>query len=88
MDKAGRILLPAPMRRRHKWRAGSKFLVLQLPDGTVALDPLNLEQMAKQLGEDLKNVDFDREVRRVKAEIEEMVEARYPEMAARMRKRR
>jgi bifunctional DNA-binding transcriptional regulator/antitoxin component of YhaV-PrlF toxin-antitoxin module len=88
MDGAGRILLPAPMRRRHKWRAGSKFLVVQLSDGTLAIDPLDLEQMAKQLGKDLKNVDFDREVKRIKAEIEAMVRARHPEIAARMRKRR
>jgi hypothetical protein len=76
------------MRRRHKWRAGTRFLVLQLPDGTVALDPLDLEQMAKQLGKELKNADFDREKKRIEAEIEAMVAARHPELAARMKKRR
>lgn len=88
MDKAGRILLPACARRRWGWRTGTKFLVLELPDGRIVLDPLDLHQIAKQLDEDLKNIDIDREVKRIKAEIETMMERRHPEIAARLRKRR
>jgi bifunctional DNA-binding transcriptional regulator/antitoxin component of YhaV-PrlF toxin-antitoxin module len=88
MDKAGRVMLPAPARRQWKWREGSKFLLLQLPDGRFVLDPLDLEQMAKQLGDDLKDVNFDAEVKRVKAEVQKMMEARHPDVAARLRKKR
>ncbi len=88
MDSAGRIVLPAPARRRRHLQPGSKFLISELPDGRFVLLPLDVEQLAKQIRKEMEGFDVDAAVERVKKEMQALAEERYPELAARMKKRR
>jgi AbrB family looped-hinge helix DNA binding protein len=84
VDSAGRILLPASTRKELRLRPGSKLLVTNLDDGGVALFPLDVEKMVRQIREDLKGIDIDAELAKVRAEINELAKRRYPEIAKHM----
>ena len=86
MDRAGRILLPATTRKLMRIRPGSKFLITELEDGRLVLVPLDVEQLAKRIREEMKGFDVDAEVAKVKKEIREMAQRQHPELAKRMKK--
>lgn len=88
MDSAGRIAVPNQVRKRKRLTAGSKFLITELPDGRIILSPLDIEQLAKRLQKEMKDIDIDGEVERVQQELEKIAERWYPETAARLKKRR
>lgn len=87
MDRAGRILLPATARKEMRLRAGSKLLIAEMEDGRLVLIPLDVQELATRIAEEMKGVDIDAEVAKVKREIRQMAERDYPELAKRMRKR-
>ena len=88
MDNAGRIAVPTQVRKRKRLGPGTKFLFTELPDGRFVLNPLDVEQLAKQLRQELKGIDIDSEVERVQRELQEIAEQWYPDLAARLKKRR
>jgi AbrB family looped-hinge helix DNA binding protein len=87
MDRAGRIAVPNDVRRRNRLRAGTKFLVTELPDGRIVLNRLDPRQLASQLQEELKGIDIQAEVERVHREMQDVAAKWYPDTAARLKKR-
>ena len=88
MDKAGRVLLPKSARKQMHLQPGSKFIVTEMEDGRLVFIPLDVEHLTKRFREEFKGVDFDAEISRVKKELRVLAEERYPEIAARLKKRR
>jgi AbrB family looped-hinge helix DNA binding protein len=87
MDRAGRILLPATARKQMGFRPGSKFLIAELEDGRLVLIPLDVEELAKRIRQEMKGVDIDAEVAKVKRDLRKLAEKEYPELAKRLKKR-
>lgn len=87
MDRAGRIMLPATARKEMRLRPGSKFLITEMEGGRLVLIPLDVEELARRIREEMKGVDIDAEVAKVRSDIQRMAEKDYPEIAKRTRKR-
>lgn len=77
IDRAGRIVIPKDTRTAQKIRPGTKFLLVEGGAGTLWLQRLNPEEIAKRLHEELKGIDLDPIIAKVKAEIAEMAAEKY-----------
>jgi AbrB family looped-hinge helix DNA binding protein len=77
IDSAGRIVIPKDTRTAQKIRPGTKFLLVEGEAGTLWLQRLNPEEIAKRLHEELKGIDLDPIIAKVKAEIAEMAAKKY-----------
>ena len=76
-DRAGRIVIPKETRSAQRIRPGTKFLLVEGRAGRLWLQRLDPDEIAKRLHEELKDVDLDPLIKKVKAEIAEMAAQRY-----------
>ncbi len=83
MDKAGRIVIPKETRAAHRIPAGTKFLLVEAPDGRLWLQRLDPEELARRIEKELKGVDLDPVIAKVKAEVNRLAEERYPALRRR-----
>ena len=77
IDRAGRIVIPKETRSAQRIRPGTKFLLVEGRAGRLWLQRLDPDEIAKRLHEELKDVDLDPLIKKVKAEIAEMAAQRY-----------
>lgn len=77
IDRTGRIVIPKDMRNAQRIRPGTKFLLVEGRDGRMWLQRLDPDELAKRLHEELKDVDLDPLIKKVKAEIAELAGLRY-----------
>lgn len=80
VDKSGRLVIPKALREELGIDAGTKFLISSLEDGRVFLQKLDIEEIAARLEKELKSVDIDSVVRKVRKEINEKAKKEYPSL--------
>ncbi|MEE8359284.1 MAG: AbrB/MazE/SpoVT family DNA-binding domain-containing protein [Candidatus Hydrothermarchaeales archaeon] len=79
IDKTGRLVIPKAMRDELDIFEGTKFLITPGKGGRLMLQKFDLNEIASKLEEEMKNVDIDAIVARVKKDINKKVRSRYPE---------
>lgn len=72
IDKAGRLIIPASIRKKMAIDDGTKFLVVNL-DNKIILEKLDRKEIAKRLQEELKDVDIDSIAHQIEAEMNERI---------------
>ena len=77
IDRTGRIVIPKETRKAQRIRPGTKFLLVEGRDGRLWLQRLDPDELAKRLDTELKDVDLDPLIAKVKAEISELASQRY-----------
>ncbi|MGI0149006.1 MAG: AbrB/MazE/SpoVT family DNA-binding domain-containing protein [Thermoplasmata archaeon] len=77
IDRTGRIVIPKETRKAQRIQPGTKFLLVEGRDGRLWLQRLDPDELAKRLHEELKDVDLDPLIKKVKAEIAELAGQRY-----------
>jgi AbrB family looped-hinge helix DNA binding protein len=80
VDKAGRIVLPKETRGRLGINEKTKLLLAEVKGDTIILKKISVQEMAKQLEVDLKNVDLMSLFKKVRDETNEKVKRAYPEI--------
>lgn len=77
IDRTGRIVIPKDTRKAQRILPGTKFLLVEGRDGRLWLQRLDPDELAKRLHEELKDVDLDPLIKKVKSEIAELAGLRY-----------
>jgi AbrB family looped-hinge helix DNA binding protein len=78
VDKSGRLVIPKSLRDELGIGEGTKFLISSLEDGRVSLQKFDIEEVAARLKKELKSVDIDSAVEKVRKEMNEKAKKRYP----------
>lgn len=78
MDRAGRIVIPKETRAAHGIRAGTKFLLVEGPEGRLWLQRLDPKELARRIEKELEGVDLDPLIAKVRAEGRRLAAERYP----------
>lgn len=78
IDKAGRIIIPGPIRKKLKLNEGSKLLIADVENDILIIKKINIEELAEQLEKDFKNIDIDAIVGKVRSEIKENIKRKHP----------
>ena len=82
IDKAGRLIIPARIRKKMNINAETKFLVVNTGN-RILLEKLDLTSIAERLQNELENVDIDKIVSNVREEMNERIRKEKPEIFAR-----
>ncbi len=80
LDKVGRLVIPKSVREELDAGAGTKFLIAAAEDGRLLLQKLDAKEVAARLEKELKNIDTDAIVEKVRKEINEKAGKRYPDL--------
>ena len=78
IDKAGRIVIPGAIRKKMKLDKGSKLLIADVENDLLIIKKINIEELAKQLEKDFKNIDIDTIVDKVQSDIKEKIKKKHP----------
>ena len=78
IDKAGRIVIPNAIRKKMKLNKGSKLLIADVENDLLIIKKINIEELAKQLEKDFKNIDIDTVVSKVQSDIKEKIKKKHP----------
>ena len=78
IDRAGRIVIPKETRDDQKIQAGTKFLLVEGPGGQMWLQRLDPRELARKISEELRGVDLDPVIARVKADVEKLASREFP----------
>jgi len=73
IDKAGRLLIPQDIRRRAKIDDKNKLLIIDVENDTIVIKKIDKDEIARRLKEELKGVDIDKIVKKVRAELNEKI---------------
>lgn len=82
IDKAGRLIIPASIRKKLNIEDGTQFLVLDIED-KIILEKLDRNEIARRLQEELRGVDIDGIVGEVEEEIDEHIRKERKDLLAR-----
>ncbi len=80
IDRSGRVVIPKCIRRELGVEKEGQFLLSAHGKNRLLLQKLDVESLAKGLGEELAGKDIDAIVRTVRKEINEKIKARYPDL--------
>ncbi len=80
LDKVGRLVIPKSVREELDIGEGTKFLIAAAKDGRLLLQKLDAKEVAARLEKELKNIDIDAVVEKVRREINEKAGKRYPDL--------
>ncbi len=80
IDKSGRIALPLDIRKRVGITRDSKLLIVDIAEDKILIKKLNRDEIAKRLKEELEDIDIDRIVGKVKAEINDEIKKEYADI--------
>jgi bifunctional DNA-binding transcriptional regulator/antitoxin component of YhaV-PrlF toxin-antitoxin module len=80
IDKSGRIVLPLDIRKRVGITRDSKLLIVDIAEDKILIKKLNRDEIAKRLKKELKDIDIDRIVGKVKAEINDEIKKEYADI--------
>lgn len=78
IDRAGRIVIPKETRDAQRIQPGTKFLLVEAQGGQMWLQRLDPKELAKKIGEELRGVDLDPIVARIKDEMEKRAAREFP----------
>lgn len=80
VDKTGRLVIPKLVREELEVEEGTKFLIATAEDGRLLLQKLDTKEVAARLEKELKNIDIDAVVEKVRKEINEKARKKYPDL--------
>lgn len=78
VDRAGRIVIPKDTRDAQGIRAGTKFLLVEGKDGSLWLQRLDAEELARRIHNELQGTDLAPLIAKIEAEIEALASSKYP----------
>ena len=78
MDRAGRIVIPKETREAQGISPGTKFLLIEGKDGSLWLQRLDPQELARRIREELGGVDLAPLVAKIEAEMESIAASKYP----------
>lgn len=82
IDKAGRLIIPARIRKQMNIDADTKFLLVSTGN-KILLEKMDLTDIARRLQNELENVDIDKIISNVREEMNERIRKEKPEIFAR-----
>lgn len=80
VDKSGRIVIPKKLREEVGIQAKTR-LILTKRDGTLTLTPLDVDEIARRLEAELKDVDVEGIAREIRREINDKIRKQHPELS-------
>jgi len=80
MDSSGRIVIPKNVRQELKVKSGAKFILANRGEGQLLLQKLDVDEIARRLGDELAGRDIDAIVKSVRKEISRKIRDRYPDL--------
>jgi len=83
VDRAGRIVIPKETRDAQGIAPGTKFLLIEGKDGSLWLQRLDPQELARRIHEELQGIDLAPLVAKVEAEIDALAASKYPSAARR-----
>jgi AbrB family looped-hinge helix DNA binding protein len=83
IDRAGRIVIPKETREAQGIAPGTKFLLIEGKDGSLWLQRLDPQELARRIHEELRGIDLAPLVAKIDAEMESTAESKYPSAARR-----
>jgi len=81
VDKSGRIVIPKKLRDEIGIQAKTR-LILTKRDGNLTLMPLDVDEIARRLEAELKDVDVEGIAREIRREINDKIRKQHPELSA------
>src|SRR2546425_1233758 len=70
VDRAGRIVIPKETREAQGIAPGTKFLLIEGKDGSLWLQRLDPQELARRIHEELRGIDLAPLVAKIEAEME------------------
>ncbi len=83
MDRAGRIVIPKAVREAQGIIPGTKFLLVEGKDGTLWLQRLDPEELARRIHDELRGADLVPLFTKIESEMEALASSKYPAAAPR-----
>jgi len=81
VDKSGRIVIPKKLREEIGIKAKTR-LILTKRDGNLTLTPLDVDEIARRLEAELKDVDVEGIAQEIRREINDKIRKQHPELSA------
>jgi len=78
MDRAGRIVIPKDTREAQGIGPGTKFLLVEGKDGSLWLQRLDPEELARRIHNELRGANLAPLFAKVEAEMEALASSKYP----------
>jgi AbrB family looped-hinge helix DNA binding protein len=78
IDSAGRIVIPKETREAQKIQPGTKFLLVEGQGGQMWLQRLDPKELAKKISAELRGVDLDPIIAKIKDEMEKQAARAFP----------
>ncbi len=78
VDRSGRLVIPKSLRDELGIEEGTKFLISSSENGRVFLQKFDIEELSARLEKEVKSVDIDSAVEKVRKEMNEKAKKRYP----------
>ena len=83
VDRAGRIVIPKETREAQGIAPGTKFLLIEGKAGSLWLQRLDPQELARRIHEELHGIDLAPLVAKIEAEMEALAPSKYPSAAHR-----
>ena len=81
VDKSGRIVIPKKLREEIGIKAKTR-LILTKRDGNLTLTPLDVDEIARRLEAELKDIDVEGIAQEIRREINDKIRKQHPELSA------
>ena len=82
IDKAGRLVIPKPIRDSLGITVDTKFIVAEGENGRLLLQKLDIDEIAARLKSEMKGKNIDAAVKRIRKELNGKIKKRYPHIFA------
>ena len=78
VDRTGRIVIPKETREAQGISPGTKFLLIEGKAGSLWLQRLDPQELARRIHEELRGIDLAPLVAKIEAEMEALAPSKYP----------
>jgi len=83
IDRAGRIVVPKETRDAQNIKPGTKFLLVEGRGGQMWLQRLDPKELAERIRAELRGVNLDPIIAKIKAEMEDFAAREFPALRRR-----
>lgn len=83
IDRAGRIVVPKETRDAQNIKPGTKFLLVEGGGGQMWLQRLDPKELAERIRAELRGVNLDPIIAKIKAEVEDLAAREFPALRRR-----
>lgn len=80
-DRSGRIVIPKSLRDELHIGKKTMFILTNKGEGTLLLQKIDIEEIARRLEKELAGKDVDAIVESIRKEINEKAKVRYPNLS-------